>query len=69
MTRRLWVSESVGDWEIGWCTKHQDLARRFSDGSQSCWWEAIVEANGYHDDGDFMPLLEVLPARGKLRRL
>ena len=43
--------------EIGYCTKHQDLAKRYGDGSWACWWECTVMTTGEHDDRDFVPLV------------
>ena len=40
--------------EFGWCSKHDDLAKLYEDGGMSCWWESVVEANGYHVDSDFV---------------
>lgn len=39
--------------EPGWCKKHNDLARRWPDGSWSCWWECSVELDGRHQPEDF----------------
>ena len=45
-------------YELGWCAEHQDVARRWPDGSWGCWWESIVEADGHHQPSDFRPLAE-----------
>ena len=42
--------------EVGYCAKHLDLAKRYRDGSWACWWECTVEADGGHQDRDFIPL-------------
>ena len=40
--------------EIGWCPVHNELARRYGDGSASCWWASIVESSC--DVPGFIPL-------------
>ena len=42
---------------VGWCAKHDDLARRWPDGSWGCWWECTVESSGHHDESDFVRLV------------
>jgi len=53
--------------EVGWCVKHDDLARRWHDGSWGCWWELSVEASGGHSDSDFVPLLDAWNERVRRR--
>ena len=50
--------------EVGYCAKHLDLAKRYSDGSWACWWECTVEASGDHQDRDFIPLEALLKDHG-----
>ena len=50
--------------ESGWCKAHQYPAERYSDGGIACWWESIVEADGYHEPDDFMPC-RLVPVGGE----
>lgn len=51
------------DYEIGWCRRHNDLAKRYEDGSWGCWWECVVEHQGDHAESDFALRLLIDPEK------
>lgn len=54
------------DWyDLKWCRKHGDIAKVYSDGSGGCWWENVVEGNGYHEPDDFITLAAALGLAGE----
>lgn len=65
MPEHLVIDSDGFIYELGWCAKHDDAAKRYEGDAPdySCWWENIAEASGHHDPRDFVGIPGIWPVR------